>query len=70
MAFQCKGTCTNYPHKRGAGQGVYSKGYKRCRPCSIYVIWGGHFCPCCGCRLRRNAYSRRYARRLPEGRVD
>jgi len=48
----CKGLCLRHRAIKPAGKGRYILGQKRCQVCSIFIIWEGFFCPCCGYRLR------------------
>ena len=83
----CKGACITIPALKGvpyvAGRppndpftgrpvapGTYGP-WKRCRTCSVMIIWQGIFCPCCGCRIaaRPRAATRRRSARTAEARI-
>ena len=62
--MSCKGICTRFKAKCGAHQFRYGNGQKRCNVCELFVMWDGHWCPCCGTSLRTRPRSRKYKEKL------
>ncbi len=52
MSCTCSGKCIPYKAIMPSHRGRYESGQKRCNSCNLYIFWDGHFCPCCGIRLR------------------
>ena len=48
----CRGICIAYKAGKPYATTRYEKGQKRCSVCSMYMIWDGSSCPCCGLKLR------------------
>ena len=48
----CNSICQKFVAKKPLDGGRYANGQKRCNFCSKFILWGGIFCPCCGCKLR------------------
>lgn len=61
----CKGRHRGLGAKDAHGGGWYSRGYKRCSVCLIWLRWDGVYCPCCSVRL---SYRARRARHKPGAR--
>lgn len=60
----CKGICHRYIVRLDPSKGRYQSGQKRCQVCSLYLIWSGIRCPCCGTRLRNKARRPLAARKI------
>jgi hypothetical protein len=61
----CKGICIRLRAQRPAASfGRYATGQKRCQVCSIFMKWGGLWCPCCGCRVRTKPRNSKFKQRL------
>ena len=57
----CKGICIRHKAVKPTGAGRYASGQKRCQICEIFLNWdAGHFCPCCGYRLRGKPRNLKY----------
>ena len=55
----CKGICIRYKAKGGGIQGRYATGQSRCDMCDgIWIMWEGHYCPCCNHKLRKSPRKR------------
>ena len=63
MGLSCKGACRHHraPEIPGGRTGTMRELRKkhphlaRCRHCSLYIVWDGRNCPCCGGPLRVKA---------------
>jgi uncharacterized Zn finger protein (UPF0148 family) len=61
----CKGICIRHKaQKPAASFGRYTTGQKRCQVCSIFMKWGGLWCPCCGCRVRTKPRNSKFKQKL------
>ena len=63
----CRGICERLKARKPSDASLsrYLSGQKRCQTCTIFLVWGDPFCPCCGSRLRsrpRNSGNRRALR--------
>ncbi len=65
MAHSCKGICCRYRAKR-VKEGRYLSGQKRCNRCTIFINWGGVWCPCCGVKLRLKPRHTIYKEKMKE----
>jgi hypothetical protein len=65
QVMTCKGICIRHRAQRPAASfGRYATGQKRCQVCSIFMKWGGLWCPCCGCRVRTKPRNSKFKQRL------
>lgn len=61
----CSDICKKHkPMEYTPSDGRYRNGQKRCQFCSVYMIWSGIFCPCCGSRLRSKPRNKKYKEQL------
>lgn len=51
----CKGICIKFKAQKPLQDSRYRVGQSRCQTCDIFIKWSGIYCPCCGCRVRKNA---------------
>ena len=64
----CKGLCDKYTRKHRHHTSRYGGGQKRCKHCSVFLVWDGVFCPCCGYRLKtgpKASYRARILKGIP-----
>jgi hypothetical protein len=61
----CKGICIRHRAQKPLGSfGRYATGQKRCQVCSVYMRWGGLWCPCCGCKVRTRPRNSKFKQRF------
>ena len=61
----CKGICIRHRAQKPLGSfGRYATGQKRCQVCSVYMRWGGLWCPCYGCRVRTRPRNSKFKQRF------
>ncbi|NND87552.1 MAG: hypothetical protein HKM23_09610 [Nitrosopumilus sp.] len=60
----CKDICINYKAKKPKNSSRYLSGQKRCFKCSLFIIWKGLTCPCCGFKLRVKPRTAKYRKQF------
>ena len=60
----CRNKCKEFKVHDGDKGGRYDNGQKRCTRCSVFMIYDGFHCPCCGQPLRAKPRTRKGKERL------
>jgi len=70
-SMACNGICHRYKFVREhREESWYKRGAKRCTTCSIYIMWEGRWCPCCGYMLRSRPKGNQYKKNIKKPRIS
>ena len=61
--IRCKNLCERFKVLPTPFLPRYSRGYRRCSVCEIWLIYQGKFCPCCGGQLKTKPRHSKHRRR-------